>query len=356
MFHLPMNTNQSSLSVNVSDDADLTQTETSGLKNASKSRALETFSVYRMLEEDLNNEENWTEIASEIEEWEFVDNDWPELVEGAYVFAVVAHYTHGVTSSPTFSNMLPKDMFVTFIVNVTTNSGDSPEGAMLTLVNQSGNEDHVYTATVDTDGEAIFNGVWRGTYTLTIDLPGFETFVIEELAVDDHGLSFDAELTEIITTPFGLIVETENQVPGNARLTWRVNKELFEGFEGEFPPFGWKKLNPDGGTGWMQLGANTTPLPGWTGGVAFPAPGGGNQMAYVTYIHGGTSHNDQWLVTPELIAVDDFEFSFFIRKHPLTYIDNVDVRISQPQFRMIMKPLTSLCKPLLFQPELLMIG
>jgi len=293
-----------------------------------KTKALETFTVYRLLEEDFFEEENWTEVATQINAWEIVDNDWPELIEGAYLFAVVANYTHGVNSPPAFSNMLPKDMFVSFTVNLTTNSGDSPEGAMLTLVNQSGNEDHVYSATADADGEAIFNGVWRGTYTLTIEMPGFETFIAEDLAVDDHGLSFDAELTEIITTPFGLIVETENQVPGNARLTWRVNYELFEGFEGQFPPHGWKKLNPDGGTGWMQLGANTSPLPGWTGGVAFPAPGGGNQMAFVTYIHGGTSHNDQWLVAPELVAVDDFEFSFFIRKHPLNYADNVDIRIS----------------------------
>jgi hypothetical protein len=296
--------------------------------NDNKSKALETFSVYRLLEEDFFEEENWTEVATQINAWEFVDNDWPELIEGAYIFAVVAHYANGVNSPFSFSNMLPKDMFVTYTVNVTTNSGDNPEGAILKLVNQSGNEDHVYTATAGADGTAVFNGVWRGTYTLTVQLPGYDTFTAEDLAIDDHGLSFDAELTEIIATPFGLIVETENQNTGDARFTWRVNQELFEGFEGEFLPHGWKKLNPDGGAGWMQLGANTTPLPGWTGGVAFPAPGGGNQMAFVTYIHGGTSYNDQWLVTPELIAVEDFEFSFFIRKHPLNYIDNLDVRIS----------------------------
>lgn len=296
--------------------------------NGRGQKALEGFSVYRFLVEDFHNEEEWTEIASNISEWEFVDTDWPNLPIGAYIFSVVAHYSNGVNSVPAFSNMLPKDMFVSFTVNLTTNSGDNPQGAVLTLVNQTGNEDHVYTAIAQEDGTAFFAGVWRGTYTLTIDLPGFELFVQEDLAVDEHDLSFDAELIEIIKRPFGLVVETENQQVGDARLTWRVNPEFFEGFEGQFPPLGWKKMNPDGGTGWMQLGANTTPLPGWTGGVAIQAPGGGNYMAYVTYIHGGAHHNDQWLVTPELVAVEDFDFSFFIRKHPLHYIDNVDIRIS----------------------------
>lgn len=291
-------------------------------------KALESFSIFRFLIEDYHNPEEWTEIATNITEWEFVDTSWPELPEGAYLFAVVAHYSNGVNAPAAFSNMLPKDMFVTYTVNVTTNSGDSPEGAILTLVNQSGNEDHIYTALAQADGQAVFTGVWRGIYTLTIEFPGFEVFLEEELAVIEHGLSFDAELIEIIKTPFGLIVETHNQTPGDARLSWRMDYEFFEGFESQFPPFGWKKLNPDGGTGWMQLGANTTPLPGWTGGVAFPAPNGGNYMAYVTYVHGGANHNDQWLITPELVSVEGFNLSFYIRKHPLHYVDNVDIRIS----------------------------
>ncbi|TVR39116.1 MAG: hypothetical protein EA394_09920, partial [Bacteroidia bacterium] len=273
---------------------------------SSGSRALESFNIYRFLIEDQGDMDAWTNLATGVTDWEYTDTDWYDLDEGVYRFAVVAVYTNDVLAPPALSNELALGMNVEFTVNVTTNSGDSPEGAEVTLVNQSGNEDHVYHMTAPADGVVVFPSVWMGTYDLHIDLAGFEHYHVEGIEIDGDGLSYDAELVEIIVTPFGLIVETDGLDAGQAHFSWNniLAAELFEGFEDAFPPAGWVKMNPDGGTGWMQLAVGTSPLPGWNVGEAIPAPDGGNFMAFVSWQEGGASHNDQWLVTPELSAAD----------------------------------------------------
>lgn len=108
--------------------------------------------------------------------------------------------------------------------------------------------------------------------------------------------------------------------------------EFYESFEGgTFPPAGWVKYNPDAGTGWEKITAGTTPLPGWNGGDATPAPvaGSGTGMAYATWTTGGAASNDQWLVSPQIgdVQAED-TLKFWMRKFSDLYLDNVDVLIS----------------------------
>ena len=107
-----------------------------------------------------------------------------------------------------------------------------------------------------------------------------------------------------------------------------TGEEFFEGFEGAFPPAGWAKINPDGGTGWVDLAAGTTPVPGWTGGTATAAPEGGAKMAFATWETGGLTSNDQWIVTPQITVEAGSVLAFHMRYDPNTYIDKVDVKIS----------------------------
>ncbi len=104
-----------------------------------------------------------------------------------------------------------------------------------------------------------------------------------------------------------------------------------ESFEGAtFPPAGWAKFSPDGGTGWARITAGTTPLPGWTGGTATPAPvtGSGSGMAYATWTTGGTSANDQWLISPQITNVQPNDsLTFWVRKFS-NYADKMDIKIS----------------------------
>lgn len=108
--------------------------------------------------------------------------------------------------------------------------------------------------------------------------------------------------------------------------------DFYESFEGAaFPPAGWVKYNPDGGTGWVKITAGTTPLPGWNGGTAVPAPvtGSGTGMAYATWTTGGTTSNNQWLVSPQISNVQASDtLKFWMRKFSDLYLDNVEIKLS----------------------------
>jgi hypothetical protein len=165
-----------------------------------------------------------------------------------------------------------------------------------------------------------------------------QTYLAEVAAVYTTGVSprmaytFTYLSCENFPGPDGLTAEVENI--NNVVLTWGTpeppppGEAFFEGFEGAFPPAGWAKINPDGGSGWVDLAAGTTPIPGWTGGVAEPAPDGGAKMAFCTWDTGGPTSNNQWLVTPQITTSAGDVLMFHLRYWPDTYSDNVDIRIS----------------------------
>jgi hypothetical protein len=103
-----------------------------------------------------------------------------------------------------------------------------------------------------------------------------------------------------------------------------------ESFEGNtFPPAGWTKLSPDGGTGWNQQINGTTPVPGFQGGVITTPVGGGNKCAFESWNTGGAVSNDQWLITPQLTNVQSNDsLKFSLRYWPNSYRDSIEVKIS----------------------------
>jgi photosystem II stability/assembly factor-like uncharacterized protein len=105
---------------------------------------------------------------------------------------------------------------------------------------------------------------------------------------------------------------------------------LNESFEGTtFPPAGWVKINPDGGTGWNRQTNGTTPVPGFNGGVITTPPNGGSACAFESYTTGGASSNDQWLVTPQLTNIQANDSLYFsLRYWPNSYRDSMEVKIS----------------------------
>lgn len=105
--------------------------------------------------------------------------------------------------------------------------------------------------------------------------------------------------------------------------------QLNESFEGvTFPPAGWVKITPTGGTGWSRQTNGITPVPGFNGGTLFAPPGGGSGFAFCNYESGGTSSCDQWLVTPQVQNVQPGDsLTFWLRKFG-NYIENFDIKIS----------------------------
>jgi hypothetical protein len=100
-----------------------------------------------------------------------------------------------------------------------------------------------------------------------------------------------------------------------------------ESFEGTFTPSCWTKLNPDGGTGWAQIAAGTNPVPGFGGGTMSVPAGGGTYAAYSSYQTGGTSYDDQWLITPQINVPANAMLRFSLFWYG-SYQDLVDIKIS----------------------------
>jgi hypothetical protein len=163
-------------------------------------------------------------------------------------------------------------------------------------------------------------------------------------------LTWSASSSTLALTPIGNSDELQRQPVSDYRYerTPRVNSnvvypevtygpeldgiltDINESFEGAtFPPAGWIKLNPDGGPGWNRQLSGTTPIPGWNGGRITVPSGGGNAVAFCTWTTGGSTSNDQWLVTPQITNIGAGDsLKFWLRYWPNSYADTLEVRIS----------------------------
>ncbi len=172
--------------------------------------------------------------------------------------------------------------------------------------------------------------IGAGTYDVTATLVGYEPDTVTGVVVDVGLTTPGVDLT-LNHIPSTFDPPQNLYVTGGGYATWDPpagGGDLFEGFEGTFPPDGWLKLNPDGGTGWEPLELGTTPLPGWTGGEATACPDGGNWQAYCTWTTGGASSNDQWLITPQITVQDGDVLDFWMVYYYDSYFDYVEVLIS----------------------------
>ena len=185
-----------------------------------------SYTVRRLV--DGTDESQWVEVASGITQCQ-VSDDWHSLEDGTiYRYAVRATYPAGNTSAATFSEALPKGMEVAFTVNLSTDTGESPQGAVVTMESADG-AGRAYSATAD--GTSVtFPAVWRGTYSITVEKEHFDKVSLSDVAIDDEGLSVDVVLTESIVAPYGLDVKVAGS---NATLTWNnAPTTFFDDMEG----------------------------------------------------------------------------------------------------------------------------
>ncbi|TVQ17813.1 MAG: T9SS C-terminal target domain-containing protein [Bacteroidetes bacterium] len=138
------------------------------------------------------------------------------LTEGYYTAGVQSVFTTGESEIVTIDFEIVDILDATIIV--TTNSGDSPEGALVTLVHQD-MDDMIYSQEAGSDGEVHFPDIHPGMYTLSVVLEGFYGYVVEDIDIQES-FTYTAELEEIIELPYGLVVETEGLPHGEALLMW----------------------------------------------------------------------------------------------------------------------------------------
>lgn len=257
-------------------------------------KSLETYTVYRLLEEDMLVPGNWVELASGISAatMEYLDEDWITLPEGVYKYAVEAVYTNDLISSPSFSNTLAKDMTVPVTINVSTNSGDSPEGAMVTLTNHDGIPDHIYSQAAPANGVVVFEEVWKGDYDLHVALAAFEPYDSANITIE-NAYEADVELIEIIESPFALMVNVDNEAR-SAVFSWNniIGESWTESFESGAIPGGWNTVVTDNTATWQIVQTIT-----FSDGDVVPQDG-----SYQAHLMWSYNHQDEWLITKEFVA------------------------------------------------------
>ncbi|HOD54399.1 MAG TPA: carboxypeptidase regulatory-like domain-containing protein, partial [Candidatus Cloacimonadota bacterium] len=184
-------------------------------------RSITGYNIWRAPLNALDDQNLWTSIQNNVNVLTYTDPSWAQVASGEFKYAVSAVYTGGVLSEPAFSNTIAKNMMALVTINLATADGQSPAGALITLINQDQDPEHVYTSTATSNVVTISN-VWLGTYTLRIAKTGYVTY----------------ENNNVI------IAGTEYNHP---LVTLEVSNVFFtEDFEGAtFPPQGWTSIDAD---------------------------------------------------------------------------------------------------------------
>ena len=109
---------------------------------------------------------------------------------------------------------------------------------------------------------------------------------------------------------------------------------LYESFEkSTFPPNGWIKKMPLGGTGWARLSANC-PYPAWYYFALPTSLWGGKSYAVASFSSGNSSWaspgypNDQWLISPPIAISSGDSLKFKILSCNAYQTDSLDILIS----------------------------
>ena len=141
-------------------------------------------------------EETPVMMASHLTDTVFMDMNWSSLPWGKYRWGVSCHYDGDKDVSDTvWSAYLDHDMTTTFILDVTTNVGLSPVGALVTLSSHNG-QGNDYQATLDANGHLMLPTVYRDEYDLRIHLDGFVDYVSDSALSVFEPTEIQVELME----------------------------------------------------------------------------------------------------------------------------------------------------------------
>ncbi|MCF7919969.1 MAG: choice-of-anchor J domain-containing protein [Candidatus Cloacimonetes bacterium] len=261
---------------------------------------MDGYSLFRGFATDEDNFEDWDLIVSGLQDTTYEDTSWPLITEpGVYEYCVRAEYTGGVLSEPSFSNELGFNMFVPVSINVTTDSGDSANGAAVSLVSNDGL--YVYEGVVS-NGTVAWGEVWKTIYSLTVNLDGFEGYEQTDIYITD-ATTLNVTLNELIAPPMELAVNE-----GTGLMTWsepsfaEYEILLEEGFE-TWPPAGWTFVDDDGDSfGWDDGGA--------LGLDAYMGAGLAYSASYDNTAYALTP--DNWLISPAISMDYAGQINYFV--------------------------------------------
>jgi hypothetical protein len=160
-------------------------------------KSFQQYAVYVLSVGEEGNPASWTSVAY-TNEMEIIDDVvWPMLDQGVYRYAVVTEYTLN-QSAPVFSNIVGKDMLFELMVLVSTNTGQSAEGAVVNVLNSYGDN---YQASVNEIGSAHFSDplIRKGEITITVSMECYDDAVWTGVVWDDDYLIVELVLEESVT-------------------------------------------------------------------------------------------------------------------------------------------------------------
>jgi len=180
------------------------------------------FDIYRFAANDSEDESKWTKLTSEPVESEiYVDQNWQTLENTDWRYGVKALFNGGAESAPALSKILPKGMVSLLSADISTNNGESPRNARLTL---SKGGKVAYIAEADADGHIEIPEVKKGaSYSLRVSLPAFEEEK-QSLKVSDDETRLALELKEIKECP-GFVEAFPAADNASVELKWRAPGE-----------------------------------------------------------------------------------------------------------------------------------
>lgn len=73
-------------------------------------RSFESYKIYRFLENNSWNPDEWDVVATDVTDTLYTDLSWGQVANGIYQYAIASIHTNGVESQPAFSNTLEKTM------------------------------------------------------------------------------------------------------------------------------------------------------------------------------------------------------------------------------------------------------
>lgn len=299
------------------------------------------YNVWRMTEEQTSDESQWTLLtATPQAEFTFTDKQWGAQPQGFYRYAVKAVYKDGETGEATISESLANKMLTQVKLTLTTNTpNNEAAGVQVTLTNNDGDTNHLYTATAAADGTCDIADVWKGIYTVELRKKGFNTVTKENIDLSkEASYALQYALEEYIANPYNLEIAPTG-TDGERTFTWNTTNFMLDDFEGH-DDFA---VNSPGKLNWSYIdGDNSTVYP--IDAVDYPNSEG--PMAYMIFNpyetdpvlgvmdskirpHSGNKFlaafastddvNNDFIISPELKFNKDFVFKFFAKSYSEDY-------------------------------------
>jgi hypothetical protein len=296
-----------------------------GIVNTTVDANPEGYRVFRGLADE--PEASWTELTSEpFSGTSFEDHTIEAADPGFYQYGVKAQYDAGIFSAMSKSNTVQHQMMFHVGIQLMPNA-PVYAGAYLRLWNN----EHFHELRLDAPlSPAAFSEVWRGNYTLAVQMDYFEPVTVENVDIQE-ARTIEVPIEELRVMPSGLKA-VMGEDDASATLTWSVHGEYLDNLEA-YPDFEKTSIGP-------YIMRDLDGLPTYTY-TNFSWPGAGSPMAFMVFnpwatippitlpawsgrrflvaMAGPNGPNNDWLIIPAGPGNFSFMASSLVSSYPETF-------------------------------------